>query len=181
MQSDNPNSGQQTPSIGGIKLDGRTIAIGIIVILALVLIVPRLFNTDNATNNDTNTTTTTDDTNNEVGEPATNPSLGTVVSAANVDREGCPADETTTFDNGDTIYVGVNNSNIPQGTDMFARLYFDGEPIEDTDVITADADYSCVAFSFDATTSAEVMESGDYEAQLFVNGNPGDSVAFSVR
>lgn len=179
MQSDNPNSGQQqTPSIGGIKLDGRTIAIGILIILALVVIVPRLFNTNNATSP---TTTTTDDTGYQEGEPATNPSLGTVVTASNVDREGCPTSETTTFDNGDTVYVGVNDSSIPQGTVMFARLSLNGQPIEDTDVITADADYSCVAFAFDATTSAEVLESGDYEAQLFVNGNPGDSVAFTVR
>lgn len=172
--------GSQTPSIGGFKLDGRTIAIGIVVILAAVLLLPRLFNTSGTTDVQP-TAAPVSGQSGQSGQPATSPSLGTVVAAASVDRDGCPTNPTSTFNNSDTIYVGVNDSDIPQGTDMFARLYLNGQPIEDTDVITADANYSCVAFAFDATNGAEVLESGSYEAQLFVNGNPGDSVSFTIR
>jgi hypothetical protein len=117
----------------------------------------------------------------EGGASATNPTIGDVIAGASIDTQGCPTNETTTFDQNDTIYVGAINSDIPQGTDLFARLYFEGQPLEDSDVITADADYTCATFAFEATSGAEVLESGSYEGQLFVNGNPGDSVTFEVR
>lgn len=181
MYSNEPTPPQGT-STGGLKLDGRTVAIGVVVLLVLLFLGFQLFGNRGADSTAENVSPTAAiQENPNAGEPATNPSLGDVVAAANVDREGCPSDATTTFDSGDTIYVGVTNSDIPEGTDMFARLYYEGQPLEDTDVITADADYSCVAFAFEATSGAEVLESGSYEAQLFINGNPGDSVSFEVR
>jgi hypothetical protein len=183
MYSSNPNP-PNTPeqgSTGGLKLDGRTVAIGVVVLLVLLFLGFQLFGNRGADSTAENQNPDTVQDNPNAGQPATNPSLGDVVVASSVDREGCPANSTTTFNSGDTIYVGVTNSDIPEGTDMFARLFYEGEPLEDTDLITADADYSCVAFAFEATNGAEVMESGSYEAQLFVNGNPGDSVSFEVR
>jgi hypothetical protein len=164
-----------------LKLDGRTVAIGVVVLLVLLFLGFQLFGNRGADSTAENQNPTAVQENPSAGEPATNPSLGTVVASSSIDQEGCPGESTTTFDSGDTIYVGVTDSDIPEGTDMFARLFYEGEPLEDTDVITADADYSCVAFAFEATSGAEVLESGSYEAQLFVNGNPGDSVSFDVR
>lgn len=181
MFSNDPNTPQGT-NPGGMKLDGRTIAIGVVVLLVLIFLGFQLFGNRGAETPDpTPTIVNTAPNSANQGEAVTNPTLGTVVAASNIDREGCPTGATTTFNGGDTIYVGVTSGDIPQGTDMFARLYFEDQPIEDTDVITADADYTCVAFAFEATTGAEVLESGNYEAQLFVNGNPGDSVSFQVR
>ena len=183
MYSNNPNPPEpNNAGTGGLKLDGRTVAIAVVVLLVLLFLGFQLFGNRGADSTAENVNPTAAfQENPNAGEPATNPSLGNVVAAANVDREGCPTDTTTTFNTDDTIYVGVTNGDIPEGTDMFARLFYEGEPLEDTDVITADADYSCVAFAFEATSGAEVLESGSYEAQLFVNGNPGDSVSFDVR
>lgn len=179
MYSSNPNPVPEQGPTGGLKLDGRTIAIGVVVLLVLVFLGWQLFGNrgQSATTEEPNTV----QDGGEVGEPATNVVIGDVVAAASVDSDGCPANETSTFDQGDVIYVGAVNSDIPAGTDMFARLFFEGQPLEDTDVITADADYTCAAFAFEATLGAEVMESGSYSAQLFVNGNPGESVSFEVR
>ena len=180
MYSSNPNPPEQS-NTGGLKLDGRTVALAVVVLLVLLFLGFQLFGNRGADSTAENQNQNTVQENPNAGEPASNPSLSNVVAASNVDREGCPADTGTSFDRSDTIYIGVINSDIPQGTDMFARLYYEGQPIEDTDLITADADYSCVAFAFEATNGAEVLESGSYEAQLFVNGNPGDSVSFDVR
>jgi hypothetical protein len=180
MYSGDPNqTPPQTPTTGGLKLDGRTIAIGVVILLVLVFLATQLFGNRGNTTTENPTPEMVQD--NNAGESATNVVIGEVLAGTSVDNEGCPTSETTTFDQSDTIYFGAVNSDIPQGTDMFARLYFNGQPIEDTDVITADADYSCAAFAFEATTGAEVLESGDYEAQLFVNGNPGDSASFELR
>lgn len=180
MYSNNPNPvPEQTPA-SGLKLDGRTIAIGVVVLLVLVFLGWQLFGNrgQSGTTENPASDTVQDD---QAGEPATNVSIGDVIVGSSIDSEGCPTNETSTFDQSDTIYVGPVNSDIPEGTDMFARLSRDGQPIEDTDVITADADYTCAAFAFEATSGAEVLESGSYEAQLFINGNPGDSVTFDVR
>lgn len=179
MYSSNPNPVPEEGSAGGLKLDGRTIAIGVVILLVLVFLGWQLFGNrgQSATTEDPNTV----QDGGEVGDPATNVVIGDVVAASSIDSEGCPANETNTFEQDDVIYIGAVDSDIPAGTDMFARLFLDGQPLEDTDVITADADYTCAAFAFEATRGAEVLEDGDYEAQLFVNGNPGESVSFEVR
>ena len=177
-------SGNQNPvpeQGTGLKLDGRTVAIGVVILLVLVFLGWQLFGNRGESATTDNPANDTVQEDREVGAPATNPTVGDVIVSSNIDGEGCPARETDTFDQNDTIYVGAVNSDIPMGTDVFARLYFDGQPLEDSDVITADADYSCLAFAFEATSGAEVLDSGSYEAQLFVNGNPGDSVSFEVR
>jgi hypothetical protein len=180
MYSSNPNPvPPESNTPGGLKVDGRTIAIGVVILLVLVFLGWQLFGNrgQSATSEEPGTV----QDGGEVGEPATNAVIGDVVAASSIDSDGCPASETSTFDQDDVIYVGAVDSDIPAGTDMFARLFLDGQPLEDTDLITADADYTCAAFAFEATLGAEVMESGSYEAQLFVNGNPSESVSFDVR
>ena len=178
MGFNNPSPESNTP--GGLKLDGRTIAIGVVILLVLVFLGWQLFgNRGDTTTDNPNVDTVQDDR--EVGAPATDANIGEVVASTSVDSLGCPANETDTFDQGDVIYIGVVDSDIPTGTDLFARLSFEGQPLEDSDLITADSDYTCAAFAFEATRGAEVLEDGSYEAQLFVNGNPGESVSFEVR
>ena len=109
--------------------------------------------------------------------------LGNVVVSSGIDGDGCAVDSTTTFSGTDEIYVVVEDSDIPAGTDVFARLFYQGSPVEDAEVITADRDNTntSIYFIFEASGSAQALDSGDYEAQIIVNGNPGDRVSFQVQ
>ncbi len=107
--------------------------------------------------------------------------LGDVVTALNVDRDGCPIDATNDFRSDEAVYVAAERSEIPAGSTVFARLYREGEAVEDTNEITADRDMTaCVWFQFEDTASGGFAP-GDYEAELFVNGNPSDAVSFTVE
>ena len=134
-------------------------------------------NTNNNTNGDLvpNNTNTTNNTNLD--------NLGPVVAAQNIDRDGCAVDATTSFDDNDAVYVVLEDSELPRGTSMFARLYKDNVAIEDTDQVVTEEDYDnlCVNFVFEATDRAEVWESGDYEVEFYVNGNAYQSTSFEIR
>jgi protein-disulfide isomerase len=107
----------------------------------------------------------------------------TFVSAPGVDSNGCALNPTTTFPRSTAVvYIVTPASDVPAGTMLFARLSRDGVPIEDTDQLTAQQDYQdvCVWFAFDAETSAEVLQSGSYTAEVFVNGISAGTIAFTV-
>lgn len=182
MFSQNPNPSPTPSGPGGFQLNGRTILIIGVIVLAAIFLLPRLLGGNNQQ------TTNPDDTG-VINPPTSAPSqpisgsntIGEFVAATGVDRDNCPTGSATSYSRNDVIYVGVVNGSIPADTDIFVRLYRDGEPVEDTDLITADQEYPCVSFIFEPTEGAEVFETGNYEAQIFVNGNPGDSVSFTVR
>jgi hypothetical protein len=107
--------------------------------------------------------------------------LGRAFAASEMGRDGCPADSATRFDSFDTIYVGFEESEIPQGTSIFARLSREGRPVEDTEEVTADGDLvSCVWFAFEPAQASGGFEPGSYAAELFINGNRADEVSFTV-
>jgi hypothetical protein len=170
-----------TKTTGGfmnrVRLDGRTIAIGIIAILFVVLILPRLFggnDTDRVDNDPV-------DNGNRGAAVDENIRLGRPVAAYGVDADGCPVDETDDFRASDDIYVVAPDSAIPQDTGVFVRLYRDGDPVEDTREIVSDRDYdsTCINFVFEPVNGS--FEPGNYEAQFYVNGNAADTVSFEVR
>jgi hypothetical protein len=121
-------------------------------------------------------------TNNSSGQTA-DIEIGRLVSSTGLDTASCPIDTVSTFDRSDSIYIVADDSNVPAGTDIFARLSYEGQPVEDSVLISADQDYvdTCIYFEFEATSGAEVLDTGDYSAQLIVNGNPGPSVDFQVQ
>jgi len=160
-----------------MKLDKRTIVIGIIIIIAVFLIGPRLFNTDNVT------PTPDNQVDNRSGQAVDdNIQLGQVVSAQNIDRDGCPVNATTSFETSESVYVVAENSDVPSGTSVFVRLYHEGTPVEDAPEITADQDYtnSCINFVFEPSNGAS-FDPGTYEAEFIINGNPAESVSFEIR
>lgn len=108
--------------------------------------------------------------------------LGQVVSAAAINQDNCPVDVTNEFASGDSIYIVAEDSDIPSGTVVFARLFYEGTVQEDAPEITADRDYenSCVTFVFEPT-QGESFDPGTYEAQFIVNGNEAETVQFEVR
>lgn len=111
-----------------------------------------------------------------------NGDLGRMFVASQVTEGDCPAGSAESFTSFDPIYVGFEESNIPQGTGVFARLIRDGQPVEDTREITADRDLrsTCVWFVFEPSGGSEGFEPGNYEAVMFVNGNEADRLEFEI-
>ena len=172
MQQGTQNT-QATPSRNQIIL-----IIGVIVIAAVVLL-PRLFNNTTAQPNPS-TIPSVPQQQNPVNSDA-NIQLGAPVSAVGVDRNGCATDTASTFSPSDSIYVVAPNSNVPQGKTLFVRLYRDNTAIEDAPQITADKDYiqNCINFVFQPT--GKNFTPGTYEAQFYINGNAASSVTFNVQ
>lgn len=168
----------------------RTAAIVTIVVIIGLLLLGR-FVTGMMSNDNTPTavpTTTINTTNNNnTLNPSTNNTttnnLGPVVAASSVDRDNCAVGATTSFDTNDSIYVVLEDSQLPEGTSMFARMYRNGTAIEDTSELVAEQDYNntCVSFVFEPTSSAEVWDTGSYEVEFYVNGNSYQSTSFDIR
>ncbi len=158
-------------------LSGRTLLIGLIVVIGAIILLPRLFNTNNSTETINEPQTGVD--NQTQFDPNVN--LGQLVSTGSVDRDGCALDTRTSFETNEDIYVVAQGSDVPTGTNVFARLYREGQPIEDAPEIVADRDYtnSCVYFVFEPEGSP--FNPGQYEAEFIINGNPADTIQFDVR
>jgi len=107
--------------------------------------------------------------------------FGNVVVSESVDRDGCAVNTTSSF-NSDTsqFYVVAEESTIPANTEVFVRLYRDGQPVEDLPPITSADSFenTCINFVFESTST---FESGNYEAEFIVNGNPMNSVQFEIN
>ena len=108
--------------------------------------------------------------------------LADFVAGTNIDRDGCVIDTTSTFDQEDTIYVGMGESDIPGDTPVFVRLYRNDVALEDTEEIEQSDDFrGCLWFQFDATETGGVLDTGSYEAEIFVDSRPADSISLEVR
>lgn len=108
--------------------------------------------------------------------------LGRVVTAEGVGQDNAPVEVTDRFNaSQDFIYVVAEADYIEEGTSLFARWYRDGEPFEDSSEITANQDYSNTYIEFHLENLENRMEEGEYSVQIFVNGNPVESVDFTVE
>lgn len=108
--------------------------------------------------------------------------FGDVVMAEGIGADNEPLEVTDTFnDSQDVIYVVAEADYIEEGTTMFARWYRDDEPIEDSSELTADQDYRNTYVEFHLENLQNSLETGDYKVELFVNGNPVETVDFSVE
>lgn len=104
--------------------------------------------------------------------------LGRVTTTSGVDSQGCPIDREDRFRPDDEVYVAYDSSLIPAGTQMYARLVYDGQVIEETQAITADQDLeSCVWFVFE---NFRGLDPGSYEAEVVINGSLADRLDFQV-
>jgi hypothetical protein len=164
--------------MNNLRLDSRTIIIGIIVVIVAIFVLPRLFNTDTIDNRGAEEPLADQPGAETVDDDIT---LGRVVSASGIDRNGCATETTTTFGSSESVYVVAEDSDVPRGTSVFVRLYHEGTPVEDAPEITADQDYNntCINFVFEPEGAA--FDPGSYEAEFIVNGNPADSVSFEIR
>jgi outer membrane usher protein FimD/PapC len=114
------------------------------------------------------------------GNSAGSAQLGDLYTTTEVDRNGCPTDDAAEFYSDEAVYLSLTESYVPAGTEMYARLSYEGQAVEDTDPIVADRDLqSCVWFVFEPTGRG--FDPGRYEAELIVNGRSVDSISFDVR
>jgi hypothetical protein len=108
--------------------------------------------------------------------------LGEVVTAEGIGANNEPIEVTDTFSaSQDVIYVVAEANRIDAGTTLFARWLRDGEPFEDSSAVTADRDYENTFVEFHLENLQNEMETGEYSVQLIVNGNPVETVDFTVR
>jgi hypothetical protein len=112
------------------------------------------------------------------GAPA---QLGVFVAGQTIDADGCPTDATSSFTDVAEFYVGLQASDISRGTTLYTRLVRDGQPLEDSPLLTADRDYTdtCVYFQF--THDSGAFEAGEYEAILFVDQVESARIALSIE
>ncbi len=162
-----------------IKLNRNTIIIGLLILVGAIYFLPKILgnNNSNSGNNNDNTSS-----NSATNTPDAGANLGQIVTAKAVDRDGCAVDSTTTFSTRGPIHVVAEGSDVQQGTVIFVRLYYQGQPLEDLPEIKADQDYSnnCISFVFEPTQGA-AFQPGQYEAEFVVNGNQSGSVTFQVQ
>lgn len=108
--------------------------------------------------------------------------FGRVVTAEGVGAGNEPVGVTDTFRSSqDFIYVVAEADYIEEGTSMFARWFYEGEPFEDSSEIVADRDYEDTYVEFHLESLEARMDEGDYSVTIFVNGNPAEEVDFEVR
>jgi hypothetical protein len=152
-------------------------------ICGAIYLFPRLFGGgDTVTPTAIPRDTTSDGGNAGASSTSSDINLGSLVIAENIDRDGCAVDNNSSLRNTNQFYVIAPNSAFPAGTTIFARLYRDGVVVEDLPLITADQDYSssCVNFVFE-TVNANNFETGQYEAEFWVNGNSYNSISFNIN
>ena len=108
--------------------------------------------------------------------------LGRTVTAAGIGDHNAPVDETSTFNaSDDRIYVVAEAQSIDPGTVLFARWSRDGQPFEDSPELKANQAYQDTFVEFHLEPVSGDFNPGQYNVQLFVNGNPSQQASFTVR
>jgi len=109
--------------------------------------------------------------------------LGQVVMARGIGDGNRPISPTNSFSSSeDVIYCVVEAKRIDEGTSFYARWSYEGEPFEDTPVITADRQYTDTYIEFHIEPKRlGVLKTGKYSVKIYVNGNPVKTVEFQVN
>ena len=108
--------------------------------------------------------------------------FGEIVLAEGIGANNQPIAVATTFSSSqDFIYLVAEATYLKAGTTMFSRWSFEDEPFEDSTAVTADRDYEDTYVEFHLDNLTASMEKGNYSVQLFVNGNPVETLEFTVQ
>jgi hypothetical protein len=107
--------------------------------------------------------------------------FGDIVLAEGIGANNEPIAIATTFSSSqDFIYLVAEANYLQAGTTMFSRWSFEGEPFEDSTAVAADRDYEDTYVEFHLENLTTSMETGNYSVQLFVNGNPNETIEFTI-
>jgi hypothetical protein len=108
--------------------------------------------------------------------------LGRTVTAESIGERNAPVNETSTFSaSDDRIYVVSEAQSIDPGTILFARWSRDGQPFEDSPELKANQAYEDTFVEFHLEPVSGDFDPGQYNVQIFVNGNPSQQASFTVR
>ncbi len=114
-------------------------------------------------------------------------SIASLTTAKGIDANGCPLAETRTFNaSEDIIYAVAKVKGLRQNTALFARwVPKNGKQsdIEDSRIVNADRAYpdnTCVNFDLQPLGSNH-FKAGTYTVTIYINGNPAQSVDFTLK
>lgn len=110
-------------------------------------------------------------------------SVKSLASATGIDQFSCATGETRRFPEDTPIIYVVAVADVTIGTNVFVRLFHNGEEVEETEPIIADQSYDdiCVFFTFEYDPAQGFFRRGEYSAQLFADGQLQETVAFVVE
>jgi len=170
--------------MNNLKLSRTTIIIGLLILVGAMFFLPRVLGGNDSDDDNDTPNVTNPDNGNQPGNQVqdTGATLGPIYTSAALDRDGCAANTTTTFNTTSPIYVVAEDSQVEQGTSVFVRIYYQGQVIEDLPEITAQEDFNntCINFVIEPAQGA-AFQPGQYEAEFIVNGNQAQSVTFQVQ
>jgi len=106
--------------------------------------------------------------------------IGRMWTTTGVDENSCPVDQETVFRGDEPIYVAAELLEAQPGVRLMARWSREGQPFEDTPVITTDRAYQDQCLEFHITPDRP-LPSGAYDVTLYVNGQPVERAEFQVR
>jgi hypothetical protein len=121
------------------------------------------------------------------GEPEPGPvpaEVGSIVTSAAIDpATNAPLDVRHEFaTEAGIIYAVAEIRWVEEGVTFFARWTHEGEPLADSEPVTAEQRYENVYLEFHLRPiDGSQLEAGAYAVQIHVNGVPGPSATFSVQ
>lgn len=162
-------------------LSKGVLIIGLVIFIGAMFVIPRLFSADDDESGAASIRGAEDVPSDAIPENVLGVTIGDLVVTSGIDQNGCAIDRANSFTTRDTIFIVAERSDVSAGSTLFVRLYANGQAVEDSQELTANADYTdtCVNFLFEPVEGA-AFDAGDYEAELFVNGNPYGTVKFTV-
>jgi hypothetical protein len=110
--------------------------------------------------------------------------VGSLVTAAQIDpMTNAPLDVRDAFAvEADVVYAVAEVRWVEAGVTFFARWTREGEPLADSDPVTAEQRYENVYLEFHLRpVDGSRLEAGDYTVQVHINGVPGPSTRFSIQ
>jgi hypothetical protein len=110
--------------------------------------------------------------------------VGSLVTAAEIDpTTNSPVDLRSVFTaDDDVIYVVAEVRWVEEGVTFFARWTHEGEPLADSEPVTAEQRYENVYLEFHLRpVDGSRLEPGEYAVQVHVNGVPGPETNFSIQ
>jgi hypothetical protein len=114
--------------------------------------------------------------------PVTGLDLGLAYAAGALDANNCPLERVAVFEAGQPVYVALEESTLPAGVELLARLAIGDEPVSESAPMMAEQNLQqCIVFQFEIDLNGQPLQPGQYEALILADGEPVDSVTFEIR
>ena len=93
------------------------------------------------------------------------------VATTELDANSCAVGSDTRFPEDSSVIYFAAEATVPRDTEVFVRLFRNSSPIQDTEIIIADQDYTdiCIFFEFTHDREEGFFRRGEYTAQMIAN------------